>query len=143
MQAIRKARSEGKLVIYDAVLAELCPVLNSMKEVENLLSDWQIEFSPLLKESALLAGTMNKNYLERRGSAKRVLPDFLIAAHASLQADRLLARDRGYYRDYFSEYRPRRGLKSDSNPLTLISQIAAICSPSSPFGNPFCLNQST
>lgn len=102
-QAIRKARSEGKLVICDAVLAELCPALNSINEVENLLSDWQIEFSPLLKESALLAGTMNKNYLERRGSAKRVLPDFLIAAHASLQADRLLARDRGYYRDYFSE----------------------------------------
>ena len=36
------------------------------------------------------------------GKRGRVVPDFLIAAHAQLLADRLLARDRGYYRDYFA-----------------------------------------
>ncbi len=102
-QAIRKARSEGKLIICDAVLAEITPSLENMQMVKALLTDWQIEYSPLSKESAFLAGNMNRNYLKRKGTSKRVLPDFLIGAHATLQADRLLARDRGYYRDYFSE----------------------------------------
>jgi predicted nucleic acid-binding protein len=50
-----------------------------------------------------LAGEMFGTYLRRRRKAdpRRLVPDFLIGAHARLLADRLLARDRGYYRDYF------------------------------------------
>ncbi|MCS7338439.1 MAG: hypothetical protein NZ739_09425 [Verrucomicrobiae bacterium] len=78
---------------------------------EEFLSDWQITFVPSSLESAALAGQMFRRYLERGGKRGRVVADFLIAAHAQIHADGLLARDRGYYRDYFRElklYDPTR-----------------------------------
>ncbi|MBA3393303.1 MAG: type II toxin-antitoxin system VapC family toxin [Deltaproteobacteria bacterium] len=99
-RALRTASVEGGLVIGECVLAEIRPAL-SEAELEELLADWNIDFVASSKASSLVAGAMFERYLRRRRRAERVLPDFLIGAHALHNADRLLARDRGYYRDYF------------------------------------------
>ena len=98
---LRRAAREGVLTVCECVLAEVRPALSD-DDAEEFLADWQIEFVPSTRDSALLAGQMFGNYLRRRPHVLgRVIPDFLIGAHALLTADRLLARDRGYLRDYF------------------------------------------
>ena len=100
--ALRKAAAAGGLIICEVVVAEIAPVLAGAS-IHEFLSDWQIKFVPSSLESAVLAGEMFRRYLERGGKRGRVVPDFLIAAHAQLHAEALLARDRGYYRDYFQK----------------------------------------
>ncbi len=100
-KALRKAAAEGGLIICECVLAEIRPAFAKAAEVEEFLADWQLRFVPSSRESALLAGELFGSHLARGGKGGRVVADFLIGAHASLHADRLLARDRGYLRDYF------------------------------------------
>ena len=103
MWAVRKARTEGKLIVCECVVAEIFPAFVDQSEVGEFMLDWQIHFVPLSQESSLLAGEHFSAYLKRGGSQRRVLPDFLIGAHAEVHADRLVARDRGYLRDYFTD----------------------------------------
>jgi predicted nucleic acid-binding protein len=103
--ALRRASSQGALIIGDCVVAEIVPAFpGGKRDVEDFLNDWNLEFHPGTLASSLLAGKMFRAYLARRkkNQAPRVVPDFLIGAHAATLADRLLARDRGYYRDYFA-----------------------------------------
>jgi predicted nucleic acid-binding protein len=100
---LRRATAEGKLVVGECVLAEIAPAFGDRSALREFLADWQIEFVPSSMDSAILAGGNFAKYLSRGGRAGRIVADFLIGAHAMLHADRLLARDRGYLRDYFSE----------------------------------------
>ena len=101
--ALRRARQEGRLIACECVVAETRPALQSNTELTEMLHDLGIEFAPGNEATAALAGQHFARYLARGGTAGRVVPDFLIGAHAQICADRLLARDRGYLRDYFSE----------------------------------------
>ena len=98
---LRRAATEGRLVIGECVLAEIAPAFKDESTLKEFLVDWQIEFVPSSRDSAIVAGRNYARYLSRGGRKGRIAPDFLICAHAMFHADRLLARDRGYLRDYF------------------------------------------
>lgn len=98
--ALRRADREGSLVIGECVLAEITPAVGPDR-IGEFLRDWDIRFESSTEESARLAGRNFAAYLARGGKGGRIVPDFLIAAHAQIHADRLLVRDRGYLRDYF------------------------------------------
>jgi predicted nucleic acid-binding protein len=98
--ALYKVMGEGRLILCECVLAEIRPAL-SESDLRSFLKDWNMGFIPSSMESAMLAGKHFDHYLKRGGREGRVMPDFLIGAHAQIHADRLLARDRGYLRDYF------------------------------------------
>lgn len=92
--------AEGRLIVCETVIAEVAPETGADRIVE-FLNDWHIEFAAASEAGAILAGRMHADYLQRGGRRGRVVPVFLIGAHALTHADRLLTRDAGFARDYF------------------------------------------
>jgi len=104
LAALRKASREGRLIVNESVIAEVRPVFESNAHFEEFLEDWGLEFMPSTLHSSIRAGEMLRQMLARKKRQEgRILPDFLIGAHALEHADRLLARDRGFLRGYFTE----------------------------------------
>lgn len=61
-----------------------------------------IDFDPVQVEPSALAGEIFQAYRKSGGTRERILPDFLIGAHAVDQADQILSDDQGFFRKYFS-----------------------------------------
>ncbi len=102
LAALKKARADGQLIISEICVAEVAPALGG-SSLGELLEQWELVFVPCGLEASLHAGECFSRYLSRGGKRGRVVADFLIAAHAQHHADRLLARDDGFKRDYFSD----------------------------------------
>lgn len=92
---------EGGVIACEVVWAETAAHFRSAERAGNALEDLRIDFSPLDERSSLLAGERWRAYRAAGGSRSRMIGDLLIGAHAASAAERLLTRDRGFYRRYF------------------------------------------
>ena len=102
-RAIEDAVRAGALIASPVVVAELRHAYRADSQVVELLSDFGIHVVALDLEDGLLAGAVHRQYRAAGGTRRRVLADFLIAAHALNKADRLVARDRGFFRGHFRD----------------------------------------
>jgi predicted nucleic acid-binding protein len=99
--ALEEAASAGSLVICDIVYAELCVHFEKRSDCDAFLQDNEIRVQSLVREAHFLASRVWRKYRTQGGKRDRILADFLIGAHAKVQASRLLSRDRGFYRSLF------------------------------------------
>lgn len=100
---LQSAAADGELLICPVAFAEYSIAYPSEASALADLDRLNIIFEPISPASAYLAGQIFLRYRREGGPRQNLIPDFLIAAHASVQADRLAAIDRGYLRSYFPE----------------------------------------
>ncbi len=100
-QALESALARGAVCVCETVLAELGRYFKSTQDLEQFLQACQIEYRGMTQAAAMKAAQMVRQYTVNGGKRERVVADFLIGAHALVQADALLTFDACFYRGYF------------------------------------------
>ena len=101
INVIESGARAGSLVICELVYAELCGHFSNKIDCDLFLKDNEIDVVNLNDHACFLASRIWRQYRRQGGNRTRILPDFLIGAHAQLQASRLISRDSGFYQKLF------------------------------------------
>ena len=100
MATLERVGLEAQLVINPVIYAELAAWIDTKERLNLLLPPDLFRNEPIPLDAAFMAGRAFRLYKERGGKKPRMLADFLIGAHATVQEYGLISRDRDYSR-YF------------------------------------------
>jgi predicted nucleic acid-binding protein len=114
-QRLDEASRVDEVIVGEIAYAELAPHFADEEGAGLFLSGLGIVLRRSSPAALEAAGRAFKAYLKSRQpqtcpscgailpGRERILPDFMIGAHALVHAGRLLTRDRGYYATYFPD----------------------------------------
>jgi len=126
-QALESTYRRERLVVNEIVYAELAadPGLDGGDDVDQFLADTGIDLESPSRAAMAAAGDAFQTYLSRRGDGQQcpecgtdvrancpscgveitarqhLAPDFLVGAHAAVDAGAVVTFDAGFYRSYF------------------------------------------
>ena len=86
----------------EIVWAEAALAFPNVEQFTRAIETLPVTFSAINEKAAIKAAEVWRRYRAEGGRRNRIASDFLIGAHALTEAERLLTRDRGFYRKYFS-----------------------------------------
>ena len=99
---LKRCLHEGTTVVCEVVWAEVAVAYaHAQEELVTLLDEIGIQFSAMSFETSLKAAECWFKFLQQGGKRRRIAADFLIGGHALIQCDRLLTRDKEFYREAF------------------------------------------
>jgi predicted nucleic acid-binding protein len=102
-QKFLACKAEDQLVVNTIVFAEVGGHFTSQKESLEAFQSMGSVLEEIPWDAAYLAGRAYRAYRRSGGSRDRLLPDFLIGAHAATKGYRILTRDQARYRTYFPD----------------------------------------
>jgi predicted nucleic acid-binding protein len=100
-QAQLSRRVADGLIINPVIFAEFSYRYSDIESADAALDPSEFLREHIPWEAAFAAGQAFRVYRRRGGAREKVLPDFLIGAHAAVRGYTLLTRDPDGYRSYF------------------------------------------